>query len=69
VCVITAEGTEMLRNHIMPNEREAKERKYIFRRGTTAFTKESVRKFVITDELVVPTGAAGVGATEAMDTT
>ncbi|KAF8321234.1 N-terminal nucleophile aminohydrolase [Clavulina sp. PMI_390] len=61
VCVITAEKTEMLRNYVMPNERGLKENQYRFRPGTTAILKESVRKFEVTDEVVVPTGA------EAMD--
>ena len=51
----------MLRNHVKPNERGRKERNYLFRPGTTAFTKETVRKFVV-DEVVVPTGG------DAMDT-
>lgn len=64
VCVITKDKTEMLRNHVQPNERGIKERQYLFRLGTTAITKETVRKFVVTDEVVVPVGAA---AAEAMD--
>jgi len=71
VCVITAEKTEMLRNYVRPNERGLKERQYKFRPGTTAVLKESVRKFVVTGEVVVPTGAAvgagGAGGVEAMD--
>jgi len=54
----------MLRNHVKPNERTRKERKYNFRLGTTAFTKETVRKFVV-NEVVVPTGIVGG---DAMDT-
>ena len=34
-------GTDMLRNHVKPNERAQKERRYVFRRGTTAWDKNS----------------------------
>jgi 20S proteasome subunit beta 2 len=62
-CVITAAGTETLRNFVTPNERVAKENKYGFRRGTTAWTKEDVRKLVVGEEVnVVKTTA------DAMDT-
>jgi len=64
VCVITADKTEMLRNHVKPNERGIKERRYLFRPGTTAITKETVRKFVV-EEVVVPTGTS---SGDAMDT-
>lgn len=53
-CIITADGTEMLRNVDMPNQRVQKERDYKFRRGTTAWTKEDVRKFVV-EETVTST--------------
>ena len=49
----------MLRNHVKPNEREAKEKRYKFRLGTTAWTKESVRKFVVDEsvtQILVPAG-------------
>ena len=59
-CVITADKTEMLRNYVKPNERVEKERRYVFRRGTTAFKSESVRSLVV-EETVTHTG-------EAMDT-
>ena len=52
-CVITAAGTEMLRNFVKPNERVEKERKYIFRRGTTAWKSESIRNLIV-DEQVTP---------------
>ena len=35
-------------------------------RGTTAITKETVRKFVV-EEVVVPSGATGVAGGDAMD--
>ncbi|KIP02005.1 hypothetical protein PHLGIDRAFT_112515 [Phlebiopsis gigantea 11061_1 CR5-6] len=56
-CIITADKTEMLRNHVRPNERVEKERKYTFRRGTTAFKSESV-KHLIVEETITPTGEA-----------
>ncbi|KAN0103648.1 Nucleophile aminohydrolase [Russula decolorans] len=49
-CVITATHTEMLRNYVMPNVRVEKERKYGFRRGTTAWTRENVRDLVVSEE-------------------
>lgn len=55
----------MLRNHVKPNERGVKERAYTFRRGTTAVIKESVRKFVVTEEVVTPVVPSG--AEEPMD--
>lgn len=63
VCVITKDRTDMLRNYLMPNERGLKERTYIFRRGTTAIKKETIRKFDVTDELILSTGTG-----DAMDT-
>jgi len=53
VCIITKEKTEMLRNYQTPNERVVKERKYGFRRGTTAWKSESIRS-LIAAETVVP---------------
>ena len=50
-CIITANQTEMLRNVEMPNQRVKKERDYKFRRGTTAWKKEDIRKLII-DESV-----------------
>jgi len=64
VCVITKDRTDMLRNYLTPNERGQKELKYGFRRGTTAIKKETVRKFEVTDELIISAGSG-----DAMDTT
>ena len=50
-CIITANQTEMLRNVEMPNQRVQKERDYKFRKGTTAWKKEDIRKLII-DESV-----------------
>jgi 20S proteasome subunit beta 2 len=63
-CVITAGGTEMLRNFVRPNERVAKENKYAFRRGVTAWTKEDIRALVVGEEVNVVKATA-----DAMDTT
>ena len=58
----------MLRNHITPNEREVKQKKYKFARGTTAFTKESVRKFVVAEHITeVGAAATAAAAAESMD--
>ena len=64
-CVITKDHTEMLRNYRKPNERVQKERTYKFRRGTTAWTKESVRSLII-DETTTPI-APPVAGGDAMD--
>lgn len=66
-CVITKDHTETLRNYRRPNERVQKENTYKFRRGTTAWSKESVRKFVV-DETVVPLPPAVSAGGDAMDT-
>ncbi|KAL9709926.1 proteasome core particle subunit beta 2 [Leucoagaricus gongylophorus] len=54
-CIITAENTEMLRNINLQVDRSTvrppKEREYKFRRGTTAWTKEDVRKLVVEEEI------------------
>ena len=50
-CIITANQTEMLRNVEMPNQRVQKERDYKFRKGTTAWKKEDIRKLIV-DESV-----------------
>lgn len=50
-CIITANQTEMLRNVEMPNQRVEKERDYKFRRGTTAWKKEDIRKFIIDEQV------------------
>ncbi|KAH0542947.1 proteasome core particle subunit beta 2 [Glutinoglossum americanum] len=42
VCVITKEKTTLMRNYIRPNERERKQRSYVFKRGTTAVLREKV---------------------------
>lgn len=42
VCVITEEKTTLLRNHVMPNVREVKQRNYKFARGTTAVLNEKI---------------------------
>lgn len=41
VCVIEKDGTEMLRNYAMPNERVPKELSYKMRHGTTAWIVSS----------------------------
>lgn len=64
-CVITATQTEMLRNYVMPNVRVEKERKYGFRRGTTAWTRENVRDLIVGEE-IRPIAVAAGG--EEMDT-
>ena len=35
----------------MPNQRVEKERDYKFRRGTTAWKKEDIRKFIIDEQV------------------
>lgn len=55
-CIITTDRTEMLRNVEMPNQRVQKERDYKFRRGTTAWTKEDVRKLVVEEQVTTLTG-------------
>ncbi|KAF4616676.1 hypothetical protein D9613_008622 [Agrocybe pediades] len=52
-CIITANHTEMLRNVEMPNQRVQKERDYKFRRGTTAWKKEDIRKFVVDEQITL----------------
>lgn len=64
-CIITASQTDMLRNYVMPNVRVEKERRYGFRRGTTAWTRESVRDLIVSEEIRPVIAAAGG---EAMDT-
>lgn len=63
VCVITAAGTEMLRNHVKPNERVQKERTYVFRAGTTAILGKTNIRSLVVNEVVTPVGAGG----DAMD--
>jgi 20S proteasome subunit beta 2 len=50
-CIITANQTEMLRNVEMPNQRVKKERDYKFRKGTTAWKKEDIRKLIIDENV------------------
>ncbi|KAI9635299.1 putative proteasome subunit, beta type, 7 [Dioszegia hungarica] len=57
VSVITKNGTEMMRNYETPNERGIKSRNYKFRRGTTAWTKESIRSLIVSEEVKMTTGA------------
>ncbi|KIK02903.1 hypothetical protein K443DRAFT_677255 [Laccaria amethystina LaAM-08-1] len=52
-CIITANNTEMLRNVEMPNIRVQKERDYKFRRGTTAWKKEDVRKLIVEEQTLL----------------
>ncbi|EJD00338.1 proteasome subunit [Fomitiporia mediterranea MF3/22] len=58
-CVITADHTENMRNYVRPNERATKENVYKFRRGTTAWQKESVRNLVVDEEVVSLQTAGG----------
>ncbi|KAI9887847.1 MAG: proteasome core particle subunit beta 2 [Watsoniomyces obsoletus] len=57
VCVITSDKTTLMRNFITPNQREQKQRRYLFKRGTTAvlqekiITKEQISKYVTVQEL------------------
>ncbi|KAK4686281.1 20S proteasome subunit beta 2, partial [Tremellales sp. Uapishka_1] len=57
VSVITKAGTETMRNYEMPNERGIKSRNYKFRRGTTAWTKQSIRDLIVSEEVKPTTGA------------
>jgi 20S proteasome subunit beta 2 len=65
-CIITADRTEMLRNVEMPNQRVKKERDYKFRRGTTAWTKEDVRKLIVEEEITTSVRSGSTG--DEMDT-
>lgn len=58
VCVVTSTGTEMLRNFVKPNERVEKERKYTFRRGTTAWKTENIRDLVVSEQITPVAGEA-----------
>ncbi|MCJ1362750.1 proteasome core particle subunit beta 2 [Acarospora aff. strigata] len=57
VCVITEDKTTLMRNYIRPNQREQKQRSYMFKRGTTAvlnekvITREEISKYVTVHEL------------------
>jgi 20S proteasome subunit beta 2 len=48
----------MLRNFVKPNERVQKERTYVFRKGTTAWKKEDVRKLIVSEEMTLVGGDA-----------
>ncbi|KDQ08370.1 hypothetical protein BOTBODRAFT_118705 [Botryobasidium botryosum FD-172 SS1] len=67
VCVITRDETDMLRNYEQPNEREVKELKYKFRRGTTAWKTESIKSLIV-DETVTPIAGTRSAGGDAMDT-
>jgi 20S proteasome subunit beta 2 len=67
VCVIEKGKTEMLRNYFKPNEKVPKELNYKWKKGTTRWTKEEIRKLVeVTKEEVIAVGeglvqAPGIG--------
>ncbi|KAF5351259.1 hypothetical protein D9756_008467 [Leucocoprinus leucothites] len=69
-CIITADNTEMLRNINLQvdrsNVRPPKEREYKFRRGTTAWTKEDVRKLIVEEDITTLSSTTGAG--DEMDT-
>lgn len=65
-CIITKDHTETLRNYRKPNERVLKENTYKFRRGTTAWSKESVKSLIV-DETVVPLPPPVTTGSDAMD--
>ena len=69
VCVITATHTEMLRNYVMPNEREEKEQRYKFRKGTTAWKSENIRSLIVSEEVTprAPAPAPIAAGGDAMD--
>lgn len=50
-CIITASHTEMLRNFVKPNERVQKEKRYVFRKGTTAWKSEEIRSLIVNEEV------------------
>jgi len=66
VCVITATGTEMLRNYVKDNEKVTKERNYKFPRGTTDWkrNREVVRSLVVSETV----RHISMGGGDAMDT-
>ncbi|KAH8105468.1 20S proteasome subunit [Cristinia sonorae] len=51
-CVITATQTDFLRGFVKPNERVEKERRYVFKRGTTAWKKEEIKNLVVSETVV-----------------
>ncbi|CAG8454900.1 6834_t:CDS:10 [Acaulospora colombiana] len=50
VVVLEKDKTDILRNYAKPNERAQKEQSYKYKRGTTAFLKESIKDLVIVTE-------------------
>lgn len=46
VCIIEKTRTEYLRNYETPNQRVQKEQRYVFPKGTTAFTKKQVYSMI-----------------------
>jgi 20S proteasome subunit beta 2 len=52
ICIITKDRAELTRGVVKPNERVPKEKRYVFSKGTTAFTSEEVRKLVVEEEIV-----------------
>ncbi|CAD6905035.1 unnamed protein product [Tilletia controversa] len=71
VCIIEKQGTEMLRNYRVL-AREAKEQRYGFRRGTTAYTKEEIFSMIqkqdVFDVGARPGATTTAAGAEAMDT-
>lgn len=54
VCVMeTGKDAQLLRNYITPNVRSQKAKTYKFKRGTSAFLKESIYNFVDVEEEIV----------------
>ncbi|PWN28605.1 putative 20S proteasome beta2 subunit [Jaminaea rosea] len=72
ISVITDQGTEYLRHHIMPNQRGPKEQKYLFPKGVTAYTKEAVYDMVVQEDILAVGNTGNVvppaGGGEGMDT-
>ncbi|GAA5977408.1 hypothetical protein JCM11641_000089 [Rhodosporidiobolus odoratus] len=80
VCVIEGEvkedgrytgkaKTDYLRNYRTPNVKVQKERNYKWRRGTTAYTREEIKRFVVAEEVTplaggLASGPVGSGAME-----
>ena len=57
VCVITSDKASLLRGHITPNQRDRKQRRYLFDRGTTAVlnqkvvARDDISKYVTVQEI------------------
>ncbi|CAG8537003.1 42269_t:CDS:2 [Gigaspora margarita] len=47
--IIEKDKVEVLRNYAKPNERAVKEQSYKYKRGATAYLKEYVREFIVTE--------------------